>query len=366
MNRRINRRMIVAVTIALAALSSLSGCTSALPSLSPQPTHTSQPNSAQFTLRTVAGYLTPWDARSVGSLDEDVLTEVSPVWYQPTASGQVIFASRQAQQSQANVTAQAMAHSVALTPTISNYVDDQWSGDIIHTLITNATLRAAHIAAITQLVQANPWAGIDIDYESLRASDRQAYSVFIADLADALHHVGRRLTLTVHAKTSEPGDWSGARAQDWRALGAAADEVRVMAYDYSTDSSSAGPIAPAPWVKSVLALAVTEIPREKVVLGLATYGYDWASGQTTQDVQWADAEALARSHKATIQWDVASQSPWFTYTDARGRRHTVWYTNARSLSATLALAMQSRVGGVFLWRLGGEDPAIWPLLRQAQ
>lgn len=361
-----NRRIMVVVAIALAALTSLSSCGFTLPASSTQPTQTSQPTTGPFTLRAVIGYLAPWDARGVAALSQDVLTEVSPVWYQPTVSGKVVFASQQAQRSKASVTAQALAHSAALTPTISNYVGGKWDSDIIHQIITSSQLRATHIAAITQLVQANQWAGIDIDYESLRTSDRQAYSAFIADLADALHQAGRRLTLTVHAKTAEPGDWSGARAEDWRALGEAADEVRVMTYDYSTDTSSPGPIAPVSWVNNVLKLAVAEIPRDKIILGLATYGYDWSSGQTTQDEQWADAETLARAHNATIQWDAASQSPWFTYTDARGRRHTVWYTNARSLNAALDLAMQNRIGGVFLWRLGGEDPAIWPLLRQAQ
>ena len=337
----------------LVGTASLTGCS---------PTQQSQ---APFTLNTVAGYVVPWDSRSIVAVGRDELTEVSPVWYQPTEGGQIVFASRQAQRSQSSVETQTSSHGSAIVPTISNFRNGRWDGELIHHIITDPQTRAAHIAAIMDVIQSRGWAGIDLDYESLQASDREAYSAFIRELAITLHRAQKRLTLTVHAKTAEPGDWSGAHAQDWRALGKSADEVRVMAYDYSTENSSPGPIAPLTWVRSVLKLAVSEVPREKIVLGVATYGYDWPGGQEGHDVQWADAEAIARDRTAAVMWDPTSQSPWFSYADDQGHPHTVWYENARSLHAKLDLARQYRVAGVFIWRLGGEDPAVWEAIRQA-
>ncbi len=351
-------RMTLIVMTTLVVGATLAGCGASRPGQSSQPTN------RRYTLDTIAGYLAPWNLSGVAALDEGVLTEVSPVWYQPAPDGQVVFASQQAAQSQSSVESRALSHHVAIVPSISNYRNGQWDAALIHQIITDPQPRAEHIAAIVDLVTRRQWEGIDIDYESLYAADRGAYSVFIRDLATALHQAGKRLTLTVHAKTAEPGDWSGARAEDWRALGESADEVRVMAYDYSTEDSSPGPIAPLTWVLSVLELAVAEIPRDKIMLGLATYGYDWPSGEQGQDLQWADAEALARAHNVPVKWDPVSQSPWFAYTDDRGRPHTVWYENARSLKDKVDLAIQYRVSGVFIWVLGGEDPAIWGTLRQ--
>lgn len=316
------------------------------------------------TLRAVAGYVTPDDLRGVAAIGNGVLTEVSPVWYQPTDSGQLIFASAEAQQSAAGIAREAASHQVALVPSIVNYRNGQWDGAVIHRIITNSQISKAHIAAIVSLVASHDWAGVDVDYESLAAGDRSAYSRFISDLALALHHAQKRLTVTAHAKIDEPGDWSGARAQDWRALGASADEVRVMAYDYSTEDSPPGPIAPLHWVESVLQLAVSEVPRDKLMLGVATYGYDWPNGKPGGDVQWADAQAIAESHAARVMWDATSQSPWFTYADKQGRQHTVWYENARSLKAKVALAASYRLNGIVIWRLGGEDPGIWEQIRQ--
>lgn len=320
---------------------------------------------------TVAGYVVPWDIRSMVTDGQHILVEASPQWYVPTTQGQVTFLSGVDAQAVSNTEAEAFSRHVALLPSIDNFTGS-WNDELIVHILHNPSTRAAHISAITRLVETHHWEGIDIDYESLPASARSDFSAFIADLARALHAHHARLSVTVHAKTAEPGDWSGAQAQDWRALGQAADEVRIMAYDYSTLADPPGPIAPVTWVEQVLTLATREVSRQKIMLGLPTYGYDWTDGHqateqeaNTQDLQWEDIMALAQAHHATENWDTKSASPWFTYTDAQGQRHTVWFENARSLQVKLTLASNAGVGGVFLWRLGGVDPAIWPPLAQA-
>ena len=154
-------------------------------------------------------------------------------------------------------------------------------------------------------------------------------------------------------------------AQDWQALGASADEIRVMAYDHATEETAPGPIAPLPWVERVLQLAVNEIPRDKILLGLGAYGYDCTNRADGTSVQWADAERIAQDHAANIVWDANSSSPWFSYSESHGERYTIWYENARSLQAKINLARQYQIVGVFIWRLGGEDPALWDALRHA-
>jgi hypothetical protein len=71
---------------------------------------------------------------------------------------------------------------------------------------------------------------------------------------------------------------------------------------------------------------------------------------------------LASQRGAPINWDGASASPWFEYV-ANGKRHTVWFENAASTDAKLGAMLGHDVGGITLWRLGGEDPATWAALR---
>ena len=72
--------------------------------------------------------------------------------------------------------------------------------------------------------------------------------------------------------------------------------------------------------------------------------------------------ALSAQHGAPDNWDTTSASPWFEYVTQR-KRHTVWFENAASVDAKLALTGSHNIGGMTLWRLGGEDPAAWLALR---
>src|SRR5205814_7245047 len=104
--------------------------------------------------------------------------------------------------------------------------------------------------------------------------DRAALSTFVQQLSTALHEQGKLLTLAIPAKDRDVTvGWAG--AYDYAALGAAADLVTIMAYEYSGPFSGPGSVAPYDWVDRVLAFAGSQIPAQKLVLGVAWYGYDW-------------------------------------------------------------------------------------------
>ena len=86
---------------------------------------------------------------------------------------------------------------------------------------------------------------------------------------------------------------------------------------------------PLPNVRTVLDYAVTEIPPEKIFLGLSNYGYDWplpfVQGVTrAPSISNQRAIELAIEHDVAIQYDETAQAPFFHYTASR--RH-----NSRSL-----------------------------------
>lgn len=236
--------------------------------------------------------------------------------------------------------------------------------------------------------------GIDIDYENLYATDRDAFTTFIRELADALHAQDRLLTIAVHAKTAEPGNWQGSQAQDWVALGSIVDEFRVMTYDFCWSTgcegtwnggSPPGPIDPHWWVDGVIRFATTQVDPAKVMLGVPFYAYDWPTGggqspplrgyaglandsvgreAWTTSPYWQEVQALIETHQPTIQWwEEDANGPirqhWFTY-DGRG----VWYSDHDSVADRWALAESLGVRGIAIWSLGSEDPANWAVLAQ--
>jgi spore germination protein len=326
-------------------------------------------------LNRVAAWMpSSWDgdrARASWEANRAHIQELSPVWYQLSASGDGSI-NPYAGARDAALVEQVHAQGTLVIPLINNYydsvgVDATPVGAIIH----DPARRAAHIAVLVDEVVAHGYDGIDIDYESLNgADDREAFSLFIEELAAALHTQGKLLAVTVHPKTYNPGSWSGPQAQDWKRVGAAVDRFRVMTYAYSGCSTGPGPIAPLWWMEDVMRFATSAVPPNKVYMGVHLYGHDWGGGNCTS-VTWEtarqrfDAYGTIRQWQANAGWRQQVAEPWFSYNDGMGQRHTVWYADGESVRERLGLVEKYGLGGIAVWRLGGEDPAAWEAIAAA-
>ncbi|WIX79343.1 glycosyl hydrolase family 18 protein [Amycolatopsis carbonis] len=287
---------------------------------------------------------------------ESQVTEASPWLYGLDAQGRLVSQSRRADD-----LARLRATGMAITPTIANVTEGRWHPQIVQTILHDPAATARHISDIVGLVVQGDFSGVDIDYEELRSTDRAAFTAFITRLADALHSNGKRLSVDVFAKTTDEGYDERNRAQDYAALGRAVDQVRLMAYDYHWQTSAPGPIAPEGWVRDVLTYATSQIPRSKIVLGVPMYGYDWV-GHNAVPVTWVQAYGRSREFGVPVEWDGFSESPHFSYTDAAGARHEVWFENAYSASIKFTQARLFGIGGVYLWLFGTEDDLVWSKL----
>lgn len=286
--------------------------------------------------------------------NQDLITELNFVWYQLGADGRI---SGTMQSPQGVGTARA--YGVRVMPSIQN---GGFDAQRVSAIINDPDRRGAHIKEIVDIVLSNRYDGIDMDYESLNAADRDAFSTFIEELAAALHAHDKRLSVTVHAKTSDAGDWEGPRAQDWARLGQAADEFKIMVYDYSNGASPAGEIAPVGWADDVLSYAAARVPPEKTYLGIPLYGYDW-TGAAGQARDWIQATKTAQQQDAEIQRSESNEA-WFTY---NGGANTVYFNDAGTMRTRLEslLSRHPDVAGIALWRLGNEDPGNWTEMRKA-
>ncbi|MDR0341747.1 MAG: hypothetical protein LBI49_01310 [Nocardiopsaceae bacterium] len=297
-------------------------------------------------------------------------TEASPWIYGLTPGGQVgpQYGRGQAAAVTSSI-GRLRAEGLRIVPTIANITGGTFAYQPVARVLHDPALMRQQIAAIVALVRQHDYAGIDIDYEELRAADRQVFTTYITELAAALHAHGKILSVAVFAKTSNGGYGPRNAAQDYAAIGRAADQVRLMAYDNHWASSPPGPVAPIGWVRSVLGYARSQIPVSKIILGIPLYGYDWVSpgghAGHGQGISWQQAVSLARQHAARIRYDTASQSPWFSYTDSTGRPHQVWFENPASSAAKYQVARQAGAGGVFWWMYGHAAPGTWSALSQA-
>jgi len=293
------------------------------------------------------------------------VNEVSPWIYGLSASGAIVpqYPPGEASAIVADMASLRAAH-LRTVPSIANVTGGNWDYPAIARILHNPTLLHQHVDAIVALVQRQNFAGIDIDYEELHASDQRAFTQFITELAGALHAHGKILSVAVFPQTAAPSS-SQPTAQDYAALGKAADQVRIMGYNFHWANSAPGATAPIEWIRSLLRYATSQMPASKVVLGIPLFGYDWPDGKASAaTVSWLQALRLSREYHATAEYNNASQTPYFSYVGG-GRSHTVWFENAASSKAKFEAVKGAGVAGIFLWMYGFEDPGTWSALHAA-
>ncbi len=255
----------------------------------------------------------------------------------------------------------AMATTDGIRPfmVLSNYSDvtDAANPQIVDQLLSDPSTSAALANEVIQIAKSEHLGGIAVDYENILAKDRSALVQFVDTLHQDLVGTGLQLMVCLPEQQSD----SAATAFDYKALGSAADLVMLITYDEHTAKSAPGPITNWNDALRTVQYAVQVIPAKKILLGLADYGYDWSSGTGTQ-IDMANAYALAQKQQATIQWDAATGSSYFPYTDAAGARHTVFFESGKSLAKLAQLVPAYGLRGFAAWYLGGEDAHFWNAL----
>jgi spore germination protein YaaH len=310
-----------------------------------------------------------WDVASgVESIEKNraALNEINPFYYAFDGDGHIIE-NRPSIETAHPLLAIIQSGRFLTIPTIVN--DRIYPGkanklkdrDVIRSLLEDPGKMERHIDSICQLVQVKQYDGIDIDYEKLHPSDSNLFSRFVEILAGRLHAADKLLTVTVQPLTSKAQEKKPG-GLDWAAIGDAADRVRIMCYNYSYPGSAPGPIAPPEWIAQIIAYARKRIPAEKISLALKLQGFDW-SESTARSVTFKRAMAIATEYGADIRWDADSSTSCFFYYH-QGQKHEVWFEDVKSLEAKLRMVSRNNIGGISLWRLGGEDPNIFPILAQ--
>ena len=289
------------------------------------------------------------DPNSVASLKRHVaeLDAVFPLWFTFTGAGDTITESVDAAVLEFLRTSKAL-----VLPRLANIdAKDRWAGQMFSTYLREPRNRSTLCAQIRQVLDRYDLPGVNVDIEAIRSSARDDYTAFIAELAEVLHATGKYLTVDLPLAE---------RAYDYGALAAMADAVVIMGYDEHAGNEDPGPVASQAWFEKGVRRILEQVPREKLIVSLGQYSYDWnITDQTSTSLGFGEALALAQEAKAHIVVGKPSWNGTFGYVDAQGDKHEVWMLDAVTLWNQMGFLSSRGVYGVSLWRLGLEEPTIW-------
>lgn len=243
-----------------------------------------------------------------------------------------------------------------------------FNSGLIQILSENQTVQENLIENLLETVQEKGYVGVDVDFEYIRPEDQVGYADFVNRLRETMNENGYRVSVALAPKTSSYQKGLLYEAMDYHLLGQSANTVFLMTYEWGYTYGPPLPVAPLPNVRQVLEYALTEIPKEKIVLGIPNYGYSWPlpyeRGVTKARLSGnVEANVIAAERGVEIQYDERYQSPFFYY-EIGGRRYEVWFEDVRSIYAKLQLAAEKDIRGVGYWNLMRPFRANWLLVNQ--
>ena len=241
-----------------------------------------------------------------------------------------------------------------------------FSSELGHTLLNDRDVQEAVLDQLEAAIRERDYYGLNLNFEYLFPFDRDAYSSFVARAAERLHPLGCPVATAIAPKESAGQEGFLYAAHDYGAHGAAADRVILMTYEWGYTFGAPQAIYPVNRIRRGLDYAVTVIPRQKILLGLSNYAYDWTlpwrQGSAARILSDAAAVELAVSRGAEIHFDAEAAAPWFNYLDAEGAAHVVWFEDARSVLARARLVEEYGLAGVSIWTINQPNRTLWRVL----
>jgi peptidoglycan-N-acetylglucosamine deacetylase len=297
----------------------------------------------------VFAFYVNWDENSLVSLKRNIknINVVLPNWY--VLKKDLTFTNEGTR----SVDELISGNNVMNMPLINNYVGDKWDGQLVHKLIADPNLKWKFISNLLKDAKLHKYSGINIDFENIDQNDKNKLTSFMTELSSRFHNSGLKISMDVPAKDS---------AFDYAALSDCVDYMIVMVYDEHYETGAPGPIASDVWFQKVL--DNVDIPSDKLVVSIGNYGYDWniTNKATADSVTFSDVMDMVNSYNLKIMWDGTSGNPYISYMD-NGEKHIIWLLDAATMYNQLKTSVENGICGAALWRLGSEDPTIWPLLK---
>lgn len=296
----------------------------------------------------VNGYAYPFISPFVLEQTLGNLNLLSSFSYGFTTSGELIGPEVPDARMLAQAADRGVTTSMVLTPMD---MEGRFSNVLVNLLLESRPTQLRLLRNVQRAVEEKGFGEVNIDFEYILASDRQGFVDFVALAARTL---SVPVSVCLAPKTSRDQRGLLYEGKDYRAIGEVADRVLLMTYEWGYKYGPPLAVAPIYAVERVIQYALTEIPKEKISLGLPNYGYDWPlpyeRGRTVaRTIGSMEAVDIARRNRTNIIFDNPSRSPWFQYTDEEGVPHVVWFEDVRSWQAKFDLVKQYGLTGLGIW-----------------
>lgn len=343
-------------------------------------------NSKSYTL---LGFLPYWNLKKLTPQAATSLTDLAYFTLRLNGAGELVthnnpreeesgYTNFKRLQKAGNLCKQAGLNDISCPALTLTYA--QLDEDALTSLLSSAASRHRAVQTIMDNVQQTGAVGVNIDFEPLGSTSpslRQNFTDFIALLHSKTSVSNINISVSVY-----PSAASRARLWDLENLAPLIDQLVVMTYDYTLPNSpKTGPNSPLRGaghlfehdIMTNLAEISAVFPKEKILLGIPFYGYEWStdsSDKYTTPNGRAVVASLERIQQMLddktleLLWDRNSFTPYAVKRVAGEVVSQVYFEDLNSLTLKLELVKEAGLGGIAIWAIGyeGNYAKLWPTI----
>jgi len=314
-------------------------------------THVASPEAAKF-LPVRAGFYVNWDKNSAISLHRNIsqLNMVLPEWiFQKDSKGNLDV------RIETETLDFIQNNKVAVVPMLSNFFNNRWNGDTTMIMLKNPRTRKILISRIKNLLEKNDFQGINIDLENLPKGAHPYLLQFSKELSNTLHAEGYITTIDIN-----PTD-EGVTYKD---IAQYYDFIFLMAYNEHSPDDDPGSISSLNFVENSIDAAMKEVASDKIILCVASYGFDWEKGKPGTRITYQGLISTAKERNEPVFFDFAQSDLTLYYYDDNGNSHEAHCNDAAGTFNIMRTAQDYNAAGVSLWYLGSGDERLWNFYSQ--
>lgn len=232
-------------------------------------------------------------------------------------------------------------------------------------VLLNEEFQNRQIENILAIMREKGYLGLNLSLQYISLSNIQLYESYFTNVTNRLNSEGYQVFVTINPNINQSNN-SEANFQkvDYSLINRLAQNIIFSSYEWAFNINPPSPITSVYETEIFLKYVLNYIPPDKIIIGIATLGYDWelpyvAGISNVNVISFDNVNDLANENKIDIQYDDVSQTPYFTYTTSNLINHAVWFINARTVNATLELVSKYNLKGISIWNITVYNPQLW-------
>ena len=242
--------------------------------------------------------------------------------------------------------------------------------ELLYNLLISEEFLNNHIEQLLQMTKAKGYLGVNFLFSLITTNNQQYYINLLKNASSRLQAEGLIVHVTINPRISNINGEIVFDEINYEEFSKYADSITFIQPAWSLVLGPPRPVSSAKNLSSFVNYAIKYVPADKFVLGMPILAYDWIIPYSPDNpyimtLTIESALNLAVDVKATINFDEASQTPFFEYNlppIAFPVQHIVWFVDARSFAALLRIIDEYNLSGASIWNIMVYTPQLWLMI----